>query len=114
MKILDPLVIRWTGDNEWIVEKEIRYLPDEDPQITVPAGSTTDLASIPRILWPILSPAGTWARASVLHDHLYESRRYRREKCDQLFLEAMIADRVRERAVIYRAVRLFGERAFRT
>lgn len=114
VKILDPLVIRWSGDNLWFVEREIRYCPDQGSQITVPAGATTDLASIPRILHPILSPAGTWARASVLHDYLYSQRMFRREKCDDLFLEAMVADRVRERAVIYKAVRLFGGRAYLT
>ena len=114
MRFLDDLVIQWTGSNEWILVNELRCVPNEGPQITVPAGLRTDLASIPRILWSFLPPTGLWARASVLHDWTYRTRRFRREKCDRLFLEAMQDDGVGSvRHVIYRAVRAFGERAYR-
>ena len=113
MRFLDDLVIQWTGSNEWILVNELRCIPNEGEQITVPAGLRTDLASIPRLLWPLLPPAGLWARASVFHDHLYKTRRFRREKGDQLFLEAMQDDGVGSvRHAIYRAVRAFGERAY--
>jgi hypothetical protein len=100
----------------WFVEREIRYIPDREPQITVPAGTTTDLSSIPRVLWPVLSPAGTWARASVLHDFCYAQRLFRRKKCDDLFLEAMLDDRVKPATarLIHRAVRAFGRKAYVT
>ena len=113
MKFFDPLIVRWTGSNKWLVEKELRCESAAGDVIYVPAGSTTDLASIPRVLWPILSPAGTWARASVVHDWLYQKRLFRRIRCDELFLEGMMVDGVRERAVIYRAVRLFGAAAYK-
>jgi hypothetical protein len=132
MKVLDPLVVRWTGDMMWFIEKEIRYIPDGEKQITVPAGATTDLSSIPRVLWPVrattdlssiprvlwpvLSPAGTWARASVLHDWTYSQRLFRRKKCDDLFLEAMLDDRVTPSTarLIHSAVRAFGRKAYET
>ena len=115
MKFLDPLQIQWTGDNEWILVKELRCICADGQQITVPAGFRTDLASIPRILWPLLPPAGLWARASVLHDYTYRTRCHLREKCDQLFLEAMKDDNVGwfVRRIIYQAVRVFGERAYK-
>ncbi len=115
MKFLDPLVIQWTDDNEWILVNELRCLPDEGPQITVPAGLRTDLASIPRVLWALLPPAGLWARASVLHDFLYRTRCFRREKCDRLYLEAMVDDGVRRGTahIIHRAVRVFGGRPYK-
>jgi len=40
----------------------------------VPAGTKTDLASIP---WPFslwLPPGGPWALAAILHDHLYRTK----------------------------------------
>ncbi len=116
MKFLDPIVVQWTGDSEWILVNELRCIPAEGEQITVPAGLRTDLASIPRILWSLLPPAGLWARASVLHDYLYATRLYRREKCDRLFLEAMLDDGVSRptAGIIFRAVRAFGKRAYRT
>ena len=114
MKFFDPLIVRWRGDNQWVVEKELRCESADDDVIYVPAGTATDLASIPRVLWPILSPAGKWARSSVVHDWMYQQHLFRRLKCDNLFLECMAADRVRERAVIYRAVRMFGQRAYRS
>ena len=115
MKFLDPLCIQWTGDNEWILAQELRCVPAEGEQITVPAGLRTDLASTPRVLWTLLPPAGPWARASVLHDYLYEKHTFRREKCDQLFLEAMRSDGVSLSIsnIIYRAVRAFGKGTYK-
>ena len=115
MKFLDPLIVRWTGDMQWILDKELRCESADGDVIYIPAGSTTDLASIPRTLWPILSPAGKWARASVLHDYLYEKRMFSREKCDKLYLEGMCDDNVGfVRYMIYRAVRVFGKKVYDT
>ncbi len=113
MKFLDPLCIQWTGDNEWILAQELRCVPAKGKQITVPAGLRTDLASIPRVLWSLLPPAGLWARASVLHDWMYQTRCFRREKCDRLFLEAMQDDGVGLiRYPIFQAVRAFGKEVY--
>ena len=114
VKFFDPLIVRWTGSNQWILTHELRCESAASDVIYIPAGATTDLASIPRVLWPVLSPAGRWARSSVLHDYLYENRVFERLKCDDLFLEAMRDDNVgSERNVIYRAVRLFGSAAYK-
>ncbi len=116
MKFLDPLVVQWTGDNEWIVARELRCVPNAGEQITVPAGQRTDLASIrPRILWGLMPPAGLWARASVLHDFLYRTRFFRRAKCDRLFLEAMIDDGVSRRTarIFFQTVRAFGKSSYK-
>ena len=42
--------------------------------ITLPAGMTTDLASIPRLLWSFLPPDGPWVQIAVFHDLLYKTR----------------------------------------
>src|SRR5688572_11939476 len=64
----------------------------------VPAGLSTDFASIPRGLWNLYPQTGPWLRAAVLHDAGYQKqlvtedgravhliRRY----CDELFDEGM-------------------------
>ncbi len=39
----------------------------------VPAGFTTDGASVPRALWPIFPPVGTYFIATIVHDHALAS-----------------------------------------
>lgn len=124
MKFFDPLVVQWTGDNQWILHNEIRCESEDGEVFYIPAGLTTDLASIPRALWSFLSPQGPWARASVLHDWLYEQKYYSdkmslhdaRRKCDRVFWEAMRDDGVdpETRNMIYAAVRAFGKEVYET
>lgn len=38
--------------------------------ITVPEGYKTDFGTIPRIVWSILPPWGTYGKATVIHDYL--------------------------------------------
>lgn len=78
--------------------------------ITVPVGYVTDLASVPRILWPLLPPFGRYAHAAVMHDWLYTTHRTRRKSADAALKEVMIQDGVSRWQVwvIYTAVRLFG------
>tara|TARA_X000000950_G_scaffold111136_1_gene140073 strand:+ start:1660 stop:2109 length:450 start_codon:yes stop_codon:yes gene_type:complete len=96
-------------------------------EIKVDSGFQTDLASVPRALWGVLSP---WdiARAAVIHDQLYACcvKYFRsldssktvhnkaREISDKVFLLAMnsaeppIADWKKKAA--YYAVRVFGKK----
>ncbi|MGR3967837.1 DUF1353 domain-containing protein [Pseudomonas sp. 910_23] len=69
-----------------------------DTFVTVPKGFITDGASIPRTIWPLLSPWGTYGKAAVVHDYLCVHRKMvrdgevvviTREGCDWIFLEAM-------------------------
>lgn len=61
------------GRTLWAVGKPIVYRTLAGDLITVPAGMTTDLASIPRMLATSLPPDGPWARAAVVHDFLFET-----------------------------------------
>lgn len=36
--------------------------------ISIPAGTRTDLASVPRIFWSLMPPTGSYERAAVVHD----------------------------------------------
>lgn len=83
-----------------------------DIEITVPAGETTDLASIPPELWSVLPPTGRWALPAVLHDYLYRLPDVSRFLADALFREAMQWSGVSagKRLLIYYAVRFLGAR----
>ena len=80
--------------------------------IRVPALTYTDLASTPRLLWPIFPPAGRWSPATILHDYLYSLPGCSRFLADALFREAMHQLGVPwwRRVLMYYAVRLFAGR----
>jgi hypothetical protein len=82
--------------------------------ITIPKGTETDFASVPRIPLAYLLAGGTARRAAALHDYLYAQQRDR-EWADEVFLAAMEADGVPwwRRQIMYAAVRAFGEGPYR-
>jgi hypothetical protein len=62
--------------------------------ITVPAGFTTDLASIPRFARWWLNPADArFAKAAIIHDYLL-SQGYSKAFAAAVFYEALLADGV--------------------
>lgn len=49
-----------------------RVMPDGTVEnIIVPEGFVTNFASVPRLLWWLIPPAGRAANASVVHDFMY-------------------------------------------
>lgn len=91
--------------------------------ITVPEHFVTDLASIPRPVWSLISPWDV-ARAAVIHDLLYQTLREIKDQIpkqdkdairaasDKVFLEGMLAS---EPAIskwkinaCYQSVKIFG------
>ncbi len=62
------------ADAEITTLKQIGANISESGRITCKKGMKTDLASVPRFAWNLVSP---WdiARAAVIHDHLYASLR---------------------------------------
>lgn len=63
--------------------------------IEVPAGYETDFASVPRYLWWLFHPTGLWAKASALHDYLYDKHaEVSKTISDAIFLEAMLVAKV--------------------
>jgi hypothetical protein len=112
VRLLEPLEYRVGSENS-------------DERIVVPAGATTDFASIPWGLRNTFPPLGAWARPAIIHDFLYETRGsgvldgvrwisrpvdYTRADADAIFLEAMevVGVPTWRRTVMYRAVRLGG------
>lgn len=94
-------------------EYHIGAFPSTDA-IKVPAGTVTDLASVPRLLWVIFPPHGKWAKAAIIHDYMYANAIGTKKLADKIFLEAMEVLGVPKvkRTLMYWAVRLFGRGAY--
>ena len=57
-------------DDLELLSKKGANVTVSDKKITAPSGLETNLASIPRPLWALISPTDL-ARSSVIHDYLY-------------------------------------------
>jgi hypothetical protein len=112
-RFLTELVLReLPGGERFALEFPLVYEAVNGRLFTVPEGSETDFASVPRILWNLLPPFGQHSRAAVLHDWLYvhAPSGMTRAEADALFLEAMAVLGVNwlTRHAMYRGVRLGG------
>lgn len=112
-----PADLRMLDDYRWQVLAPFEYHVGAYPSATVicvPAGTVTDLASVPRLLWAIFPPHGRWAKAAIIHDFLYARGIGSKAYADRTFLEAMEVLGVSRvtRTLMYWAVRLFGRGAY--
>ena len=80
--------------------------------IIVDKGFKTDLASTPKILWPILPPHGRYTNAAVVHDFMLSHPKYTKFEADLAFYELLRRyDVGRFKAwIMFKAVRIFGGR----
>lgn len=117
------LVRRKTGEGgHFLVERDYRCafrLDSRDIIYTVPAGTKTDLASIPRFAQGIVEKLGAHIEAAVVHDRLCIDKGVIRpdliltsEEAADVFNEAMKTARVPDdtRDLMYCAVLWFGPR----
>lgn len=92
VRLVDPGANDGTG--QWLLLNEFSYRSDRlGSVVTVPRGFSTDFASVPRqsiVMWGLYGGRGM--RAAVVHDYITRQRLFHREKCDRVFLEAMLAD----------------------
>ena len=121
---LPPPIVSYRG-RVWQLEAPYDY-DDGGTRLTVPAGFAFDLASIPRLFWPLVAPFELSIAAPLLHDFLYRyageppppgvvpPRRYTRSEADRLFREIMGAEGVAawRRHAAWAAARAFGGRAW--
>ena len=111
-----PVPLMPFGDGQdSVLTRDLRYQILQTPYvITVPSGFVTDFASTPRALWSVLPPTGRYQLAAVVHDFLYWDQACTREQADAIFRVAMAESNVkaRERDLMWRAVRTFGQSAW--
>jgi hypothetical protein len=104
------------GSRVFSLRRRFRYVSSFGI-IEVPAGTTTDGASIPRAFWAIFDPFGEYFGAAVIHDFLYSKANdeYDRSEADYIFDEAMynIGIPWYKRHVLWATVRLFGKSSFK-
>jgi hypothetical protein len=115
-RFLTDLVLVDVDGETWIVHEDLRYESDHlhGALIEVPAGTKTDLASIPQLVWNIAPKTGLHDPGAVIHDWLYTSGAVPKDDADSVFYEAMLVKGVPKwRAwVMYNAVRWFGRHAW--
>jgi hypothetical protein len=117
------------GHQYYALRNTIGFRTDAGDLVGMFAGSRTDLASIPQVVWGIMPPDGPWAEASIPHDNCYRTKGtflwyghvgrtravpYTRAECDEILREAMVALGVPtwKRVTIWSAVRGFGAKGF--
>ena len=123
---LAPPLLTYLGGREWRLEDAYTYR-DGATAITVPAGFTFDLSSVPRVFWSLIAPFELSIVAPLIHDFLYRHggdapgaivppRTYTRAQADRLFLRIMETEGVARwrRVAAYAAVRAFGGGSWRT
>jgi hypothetical protein len=93
--------------------KPFSYVDPKGQTWNVPAGTKTDGASIPRILWLTYPPfTGKYRQAAVVHDYYCQLRSRTWKDTHKVFYDAMLTSGVPEKTakIMYGAVYGFGPR----
>jgi hypothetical protein len=64
------VAVKQVGDNDWELLKKLVYQGNYE-KFTVPAGTGTDFASVPRPFVWFIPRYGKYTRAAILHDYLW-------------------------------------------
>ena len=95
------------------IEQPFAYIDPHDIRWDVPAGMTTDGASVPQFFWIMFPPfTGKYRAAAVVHDHYCQTKARSWRATHEAFYEAMRASGVGETTAkaMYGAVYNFGPR----
>lgn len=118
-QFLAPLITEELGPREHKLSAEFMFLDNLVGVIKVPAGFTTDFASIqslntPGLYWLYSYLVGYGNKAATIHDWLYRHGLYTRAICDEVFHRALLAEGVDStRAwLMYQGVRIGGESSY--
>lgn len=63
------VLVRQVDERDWRLEEQVVYA-GRDETFTVPVGTLTDFASVPRVFAWLVPSYGLFTAAAVLHDHL--------------------------------------------
>ena len=122
-EFLTPLVITPYEEDRWFLDKPLKYatIYGGTPWVvTVPAHEfSTDLASIPWLIRPIIRQDAETHAPAVIHDYLtYRNNRFKekgldgitRADADKIFREALIVNGTPawKATAMYQAVRFFS------
>ena len=88
-RFVSALVTQRTGPKTAMLLVPLIYESDLIGLVEVPAGFSTDFASVPRLPVAYMLTGDTAHEAAVVHDFLYSTKRVSRSKADAVFLEAM-------------------------
>lgn len=115
IKFIDEACIIPFEGYEYKTCKAMRVTID-DKKYIIPKDFETDLASVPRLLWPIFAPQYSgFVAPAILHDYLYRcNARITRQFADEVLYSALIAENVTPftASKFYLGVRLFGASHF--
>lgn len=124
--------VRPLPEHRWVLLAEYTHTwvhEGVEYSLSIPEGFVFDFASVPRIVWALISPMDLGAAPPLVHDWMYHLRgrtpmlvdgrvrvpKWSRKDADRLFARMMREAGVAKwrRRMAYRAVRLFGGRPFR-
>ncbi len=69
----DNVVVEQVDDENWELRHDLVYQGRSD-RWTIPAGTGTDFASVPRVVVWFLPRYGRYTRAAILHDYLWREK----------------------------------------
>lgn len=100
------------GGRQWTLLEPFRFKVD-GKEYEVPAGFWTDFASVPRFIWPIISPYDLGV-GCIPHDFGYATHNPDKGFWDSVFMSCMVKDGVPtwKRYAAYHAVSWFGQSAW--
>jgi len=92
----DLTLVALPEPGKWKLLNRLEVLDDKEHSFFVPAGFTTDLASLPRCVRGLFNRNGRSRKPSVLHDYLYTEKMFTRKRCDQIFRDCLINSGIRK------------------
>ena len=112
---LSPLELEYIDGSTWKITAPFEYhigAADGHDVVTIPTGFVTDFASVPRVLWNVLPPTGSYGKAAVIHDWLYQMRVIFVDDGSRTTLR--YASRAEADAVLLEGMRVLGVNTFTT
>jgi len=110
-KVVSDSCIKPYHDYKYLTCNKIKFTVNKK-EFFVPASFETDLASIPKIVWPIMGPAHSkLINPAIIHDWLYRKTcDFSRFQADLIFYSMLKSNGVSElrASIMYYAVRIFG------
>ena len=111
IEFIDKACIKPVAEYDYHICSPLKLKVDHNP-VTIPNGFITDLASIPKPLWWLLSPSYSgFVYPAIVHDYMYRCpNHHTRYYADNVFYSALLKEGVSQYVAqrMYFAVRAFG------